>query len=98
MSDGYIEDGTELLTFIKSCGLSDHDVDAVEALDGIMKDLVKEFAEQRIKPERKIRRAYGTGFIHGIKLAADVTKMNLRKLRHEQGLDPDTGEKIVRQN
>ena len=91
MSDGYIESGTELLMFVKETGIADHDQDAVKALDGIMKDLVKEFTEQRITPARRIKRAYGTGFIHGLKFAADLSRMELRRKRFEEGMDPETG-------
>ena len=69
-----------------------------QTLDGIMKDLVTEFSDQRIKPERKIRRAYGTGFIHGIKMAAEASKMHLRKSRFDAGLDPETGKPMPKES
>jgi len=89
--DGYVENGTEFLFAIKQMGLADHDEEAVKAIDSIVDTLNRELRSKSMNELRRRRIMYFAGAAHGIYIAGIASKMKLREMRTNEGLDPETG-------
>jgi len=85
MSEGFIENGEQLLGYLKMTGLPDHDESAVEAINTICDALVKEIDDQRLSAVRRSRMKYYAGVVHGIRIAVTAIKI---KGQNQDELNP----------
>lgn len=89
-----IDTGAKFLRAIKTVTHEDHDADAVEFLDGQMRDFIAGMREKSWSWTRKVAVAFYQGAFFGLKLAARRNKIAAEARAFEMGIDIHTGQPL----